>query len=849
MRRFAYISLISFMLSTGVQADGASLAQLSQNVEGPSVIRPSGENAVVGVLIEGLSGQEGRVTTFGQAFRKGDWPQGTDLVAEWDGRTVPLQADVKARHGDGSVRHAILSIANPSSSSAQIALRTGRGQGGGAMSLASILERGYNLTLDFDFSGQKFSLDAANLLQQALQSQPDAWLRGPLATEIRLKRKLTPQLTAIFDIRALADGAIRTSVSMHNDDMYAVKGQDIAYSYAIRVSGKTMVERTIRHRRFANWREIVWAGGQPSTAHIAYDYPYLIAAGAVPAYDPELDINRDFFRRPVNGIREADVSPMGNALITKAMPTTGGRMDIGMVPDWTLAWLRKQSPETRYAMMQTAEAAGAVPWHIRDPKTGRVPTLDAHPRYWLDGRANEAEYGHGPMKTQVDGWKVDNAHQPELAYVPYLISGDRHFLDELHAQAAYGLFSYNSAKGYRDGAEGNLTNDEVRGQAWANRTHGYAAFITPDDHPEKRYLVDKLRQRLTWYATEYPRRDDLGGPAGYETSGWIKGANPKGIISNWQQDFFSQSLAQIARMGFSEANGVYNFTRKYHLSRFLRPDFNPLWATGYHTIHGDRNTRAPFRTWREIAQANLADGRHEPQPRIQNGDGDKAWNFAAQGRAGYASLVGGFQDPLMAEAYARLVHGSIAMQSGGDSFAKYPKWGIVPVFPDGTTLALKNHHAVSGRANGTDRHELMAGSGDGDTLLGNGGNDIVAGFDGDDLVAGGTGINYLAGGRGNDLIVIEGGQTYAAGGPGADVFFIGRLATGGAAPIGQSEIFDFRPGADRLALPPQLGDARALLRGARAVGSSTLIPLGNRGSVLLRGVRPGQLREDSLAMR
>jgi len=57
---------------------------------------------------------------------------------------------------------------------------------------------------------------------------------------------------------------------------------------------------------------------------------------------------------------------------------------------------------------------------------------------------------------------------------------------------------------------------------------------------------------------------------------------------------------------------------------------------------------------------------------------------------------------------------------------------------------------------------------------------------------------------------------------------------------------DVRP---RAARPPQLGDARSVLRGARAQGTGTLIPLGPNASVLLRGVRPNQLREDSLAMR
>jgi len=848
MKRLALTAVFSCLFATSAMADGALLQRLAPNVEAPTVVRPDGQNAVVGILLEGLSGQAGRVTTFGQVFRQGDWPRGKDLVAEWNGRAILMQTDIKARYPDGSVRHAVLNIVNPDTSEAQISLRSGTASAGNPLQMRSILSRGYNLTLDITLSGQNLSVNAGDLLNAAFTRGEKPWLSGPHATEIRVKRKINQQLTAIFDIRALSDGSVRTSVSVHNDDMFATAGNDIPYTYAIKMSGRTMATRKLVHRRFSNWREIVWAGAEPSKAHVVFDYPYLIAAGAVPAWDPELDINRGFFST-LDKIAETDTGPMGNALITKAMPTSGGRADLGMVPDWTLAWLRSQSPSTRYAMMQTAEAAGAIPWHIRDPKTTRAPVLENHPRYWLDARANEGANGHGSMVTDVDGWNLDNAHQPEMAYVPYLISGDRRFLDELVAQVAFGLFSYDANPGYRDGAAGNLTNDEVRGQAWVNRTHGYAAFITPDDHPEKNYLVSKLRQRLAWYPKAYTERDDLGGPSGYETSGWIEGPYPKGHIGNWQQDFFSQSLAQLARMGFAEANQVYNYTRKYQLSRFLRSDFNPLWATHYAMIHGDVQTDAPFRTWREIGQANLTEGHFEQNPTLQNGHGDRAWDFAAQARAGYASLVGGFRDPLIAEAYARLVHGSFPMQSSQDGFDKHPKWGIVPVFPDGTTLPLANHRIASGQASGSGDNELIAGSPGEDTLLGEGGNDILAGFDGNDLIAGGSGINYLAGGRGNDRIVIEGGQTYAAGGPGADVFFLGRKATGGAAPLGVAEIFDFRPGLDRLALPPQLGDPRTLLRRAQARGSSTLIPLGPNASVLLRGVRPNQLRDDSLALR
>ncbi len=848
MRLSFSVAVAVSLFSGSAFADGAFLARLSPNIGALSVERPQGANAVVGVRLHGISGQAGRVTTFGQVFRQGDWPQGRSLVGEIAGRAVPLQTDIKARHKDGSVRHAIISLRNPEGSSAQMALRVAdKAQQPAPLDIREVIGRGYDLSVVFDFNGRKVTLNAAKLLQQATAKDAKRWLQGPLASEIRIERRLTPQLTAIFDIRALVDGGVRTSVSMHNDSMFETNNLDIDYSYAVVMSGQTMVQRSVKHRRYANWREIVWAGAQPSSAHVAYDYPYMIATGAVPAYDPELPLDRKFIEEWPNKLAKSKTEPFDNALILKAMPTTGGRGDIGMLPEWTLAWLRTQSPQHRLVMMETADAAGSVPWHLRDPQTQDVPQLDTRPKYWMDYRAKQDKNGHGPVKTKVDGWKLDNAHQPDLSYVPYMISGDRYYLDELQAQVAAGLFMYNPR--YRNDAGGNLRNEEVRGQAWVNRTHGYAAWITPDANPHKAYLNRKLGQRLAWYASEYPKDDKLGGPVKYETAGWIMGSNPKGIISNWQQDFFSQALAQNARMGFSEASAVYAYTRRYQLNRFLRADFNSKWATDYHTIHGDRKTRAPFATWREIVQANIADGKFEANPRVQLGDHDKAWNFAAQGRAGYASLIGTFPDPLMAEAYARLVRETMAMHGGANAFARYPKWGIVPMFPDGTTLALRDHKVVRGQANGTGRNELFVGGPDAESVLGEGGNDIIAGLDGDDTLAGGLGFNLISGGRGNDRIVAEGGVTIAAGGPGADVFYVGRKASGGAAPLGRLEIVDFKPGTDRLALPPGARDASAFLRAATATQGGTLIPVGSGGTILLRGVKPADLRADSIAMR
>ena len=59
--------------------------------------------------------QTNAAATFGQAFAQGDVPNGQTVVAKTaSGATVPVQMDVKARHADGSVRHAVLTVQLPS---------------------------------------------------------------------------------------------------------------------------------------------------------------------------------------------------------------------------------------------------------------------------------------------------------------------------------------------------------------------------------------------------------------------------------------------------------------------------------------------------------------------------------------------------------------------------------------------------------------------------------------------------------------------------------------------------------------------------------------------------------------
>ncbi|MGZ8288020.1 MAG: RIFT barrel domain-containing protein, partial [Telluria sp.] len=58
----------------------------------------------------GAATQAGVPVTFGQVFVQGAVPSTQSLIGKLgDNTVVPLQVDVKARHADGSVRHAVIS--------------------------------------------------------------------------------------------------------------------------------------------------------------------------------------------------------------------------------------------------------------------------------------------------------------------------------------------------------------------------------------------------------------------------------------------------------------------------------------------------------------------------------------------------------------------------------------------------------------------------------------------------------------------------------------------------------------------------------------------------------------------
>ena len=175
--------------------------------------------------------------------------------------------------------------------------------------------------------------------------------------------------------------------------------------------------------------------------------------------------------------------------------STGGRPEIGPYPLWMVRFLLTMEPRWRDFVLAAGDLAGSWPIHVRARATDRIMTIDERPDFWLDERGQDRPRWKPPRQqpdAQQDRLTPDLAHQPSLAYVPYLVTGDHYYLEEAYFWANYCLLA--SWPHPREKSRGLLA-DQIRGDAWALRNLGDAAWVATDGDAEQAGLgirVDPL---------------------------------------------------------------------------------------------------------------------------------------------------------------------------------------------------------------------------------------------------------------------------------------------------------------------------------------------------------------------
>ena len=661
---------------------GCAQAQVSQQ-RPPCPARPGD---IVGLVLEGRGNPAGTVVVFGQAFRPGDVPAGRGLVARLsNGQPVRVQLDIRNRHPDGSVRLGQIALAAPALSARQRALVLLAAEPEAPASPLSWEGRQAILEVA-SAAGGVWKLD---LLPRALTGT--LWQSGPLAVQGRLEAGVPPRMTGgvsslrvVADVAVHADGALLVDLWFRNDIAMRGGGGPARYSARLLLDGQEVGRFDIpRQAQYTAWGRLFTTGAQGTPPHIRHDAGYLADTGAVARYDVSTGVDDALLSRMASNVAAPGWGAiLGARGVTQDMTQTGGRPDIGPATQAQAIWLMTGDLRAAAFAIGQAEAAGSIPWHFWDVSGGRGGGgwLDARrwPRLWTDPRGGPPPGGLLQPVASDTGWVPDSAHQPDLSFVPYLLTGRRAFLDELQAQAAWCVVSqWPDTRGHPANsgpAEGLnvVRGNQVRGAAWSMRQLDNAAWATPADDPNLPYFRACAESNWSWLRSRIPAWTNEQG----ELRGCIPGVyGTPNTLPPWQQDYFASSAASAARRGNGDAREVLLWMSNFLTGRFLSASkgFDPRDGVAYLIAAREvRGEAIPLRSWAETGQAMRARGLSNAGS-WRRTDGDYA-QLALQSLAALVDILGTRE--------ARAAHAWLAASGAPfispQDFRRDPVFNIVP---------------------------------------------------------------------------------------------------------------------------------------------------------------------------
>lgn len=535
----------------------------------------------VTVVNRGAAAQSNAPVTFGHVFKQGDVPNGAVLGARLaSGAAVPLQVDAKVRYADGSLRHGVLTAVVPSlpaGGASVLTLATGGSPPpGAAVTTQALLATSFDTTIDLNVGGTSYTASARSLLEAGGAS---SWLAGPLVSEwlvagpVRTAGGVAhPHLSARFEIRAYGLDRVRVGVVIENTWSRVSAPQRYTYNATINVAGRgaAFTATNVTHYRQSRWRRLVWWGAE-AALDVRHDATYFMATRAVPTYDPAVTVQGSAIDGMLSRFN-AQSGVMDIGALEAYMPAAGGRPEIAPLPAFTAAYVMTQDLRAKDATVGHGVQAGAWPIHYRDEATGRPISLDTYPQMTILGQGFFPACGGNCAAP----YEPDVSHQPSLAYVPYLVTGEHYLLEEVQFWANWILF-YGEASRH-GGAQGLVVWDTVRGQAWGLRNVVHAAWATPDGHPLKSYFEQKLDNNITYYRNNWVNSNPLGyltltGPMAWQGS--------ERWISSWMDDFLTWTFGHIVALGYERARPVLDWKAKFPVGRLNDPAMCWVLASTY----------------------------------------------------------------------------------------------------------------------------------------------------------------------------------------------------------------------------------------------------------------------------
>ena len=321
--------------------------------------------------------------------------------------SLATQTDVKTTWSDGSIRFAVVTARVLSTGNYAITAGTAS-----AGTFTSVVPQA-SVVLTMNGTVQTASLPTA---------KNNVWLNGPLVVETRhvVTPGTHPFLRVLYDTRMYNDGTSRVDVTVANT-LNIATANAATYDVGVFVDGaQVFSQAAVNHGYMARWRRVF--GVRLTESAVTPDFTPFVQAKAIPDYSPLIDKSNEAPVGSVYGNPSADpwgILEVGSLHVP--MEDHGGRPEIAPYPDWTARYLAHKMPTER-ASPKLGELGGSYNTHLTEADGTTMISIDRYPN---SGSSPDSLANRGAGLTV----RADIA--PAIArVVPYLVTGDRFFLDE-----------------------------------------------------------------------------------------------------------------------------------------------------------------------------------------------------------------------------------------------------------------------------------------------------------------------------------------------------------------------------------------------------------------------------------
>jgi hypothetical protein len=469
------------------------------------------------------------------------------------------------------------------------------------------------------------------------------------------------------------------------------------------------------------WHKVLWWNHVQPEVYLQQDTQYIQASKAVSRYMP-LQPNEKFLA----SLRQ-DCVPLDHCDQTAHMGNSGAQAAIGPLPRWTSVYIVDPDVRAYNWMLANTDALGTYGIHYRDQATGWPVSIQKHPYVtianWASASkiakqvsAKGAQYKADMLPGCVNNAVVtgcttawygtgnpnawDNAHQPAMSYVPYMVTGDYFYMSELAFGASMNsLWSNEAYRGYSKGLI-SAAHGQIRGKAWVLRNMAQASYLLPDSYPLKGEFNAAVHNSLDDWNTNFSNNPNAN-PLHIMEAGAVYSLNggTRNGVAPWQHNFFTWAAGHAAELGFADAVPLRNWLAHFEISLMTDWQTNPKngycwieasaysiqvkdaagnWLPNYTAVYSTTfPTLAGLECNSPAMIAELAKARKKPaQAGEMAGYPYSSTGFPANFQVGMAAAADSGL-PNAATAW-KLFDSRSVKPSGKDAYDNYPNFAVVP---------------------------------------------------------------------------------------------------------------------------------------------------------------------------